>query len=168
MTLLDLVTWLNASPDWYGQLYSIIALVSEAAAFLANILTILISSGTLYFYLYNKDRIHIALDSMSKFALQGTLTGLRQKLERLVEYDADLPNEIESVRHILHEIAGQISGNPMLSTKYPELAKQIENVGRSRKLSEAQKRLWYERLKELFSSIELHSIHKQSGAQDVE
>lgn len=134
-----------------------IKLTTDVLAGVANLFTIAASALALYLWLSNRERISSALKLLLNFSFQITLSELKEKLERLNEYSANEPTEIEEIKNILHEISGQIQGNPKLLRAMPGLAEKIENLalGKGKKLTEPAKRSIVSEIREKVRNVQV-------------
>lgn len=130
----------------------------DALAGLANVFTIVASGLAIYVYFTARGKFSAALQLLMNYSFQTTLTELKEKLERLNEYNANEPTELPEIRNILHEIAGQIRGNERLLAVAPKLATKIENLAQSKKLLEPSKRSIVSEVREQLRNIQLNSI----------
>ena len=142
-------------------------LLSDTISLAANILTIVASSVAIYLFFVKGKEIQSAFHLLLNWSFQLTLTDLKTKLERLNEYKANEPTEVEEIRNILHEIAGQIRGNRRLLLAAPNLATRVENLAISKTLSEPRKRSMVSELRETLRNIEVNSLAPKDGIQDV-
>lgn len=130
----------------------------DGLAGVANFFTIVASSLAIYIYYANRGKISAALQMLLNYSFQTTLTELKEKLERLNEYNANEPDELPEIRNILHEIAGQIRGNDRLLALAPKLASKVENLAGNKKLSEPSKRSIVSEVREQLRNIQVNSI----------
>lgn len=128
---------------------------------LANIFTIIASALAIYIYAKNRKNISTALETLINFSFQTTLTELKEKLERLNEYNAGNPDELIEIRNILHEISGQIQGNDKLNHIAPDLAKKIEIFAKNKKLTEPAKRSIVSEVRERLRNIQVNSAQQE-------
>jgi hypothetical protein len=102
----------------------IFKITSDVVAFLANGFTIGASGVALYVFFKNRKKISAAVDLLLNYSFQTTLGELKEKIERLNEYNANEPADVPEIKNILHEISGQIQGNSRLSVAIPDLVKK--------------------------------------------
>jgi len=100
------------------------------------------------------------------YSFQSTLTEIREKLERLNEYNANDSAGNQEVRNILHEIAGQLRGNQRLFSLLAGMSEKIENLAKSKKLNEPLKRSMVSELREHLRNIQVNSTANFSGKID--
>lgn len=125
----------------------------EVVALIANIFAIVASGIAIYIFIGKRREIAQALQLLLNFSLQTTLSEVKEKLERLNEYNASEPTDQEEIRNILHEIAGQVRGNRHLKENSPQLPQRIELL--ARKLTEPKKRAMVSELRELLRSAQV-------------
>lgn len=136
---------------------------SDFLADIANIFTILASGLAIYVFIVNRKKISAALDLLLNYSFQTTLTELKEKIERLNEYNANEPDDVPEIRNILHEISGQIRGNGRLSSTVPQLAKKIEGLATGKRLSEPAKRSIISEVREQLKNIQVNNIESIAG-----
>jgi len=142
-------------------------LIVDIASLVASAFTVAASGLAIYIFVYKGPEIRTAFSLLMNWSYQLTLTELKSKLERLNEYNANEPTEIDEIRNILHEIAGQIRGNKRLAAASPLLAAQLESLARSRKLTEPRKRAMTSELRETLRNIEVNTLAANSGVDNV-
>lgn len=135
----------------------------EALAAAANVFTIIASGLAIYIFLVNRDKLATAFQLLLNYSFQTTLTELKEKLERLNEYNANDTADLPEIRNILHEISGQIRGNHRLLAESPKLADKLENLALSKKLSEPLKRSIVSEVREQLRNIQLNSVKPNAG-----
>jgi hypothetical protein len=129
----------------------------------ANTFTILASGLAIYLFATNRGKVSAAFQLLLNYSFQSTLAELKEKLERLNEYNANEPTDQSEIRNILHEIAGQIRGNPRLLAAAPQLAMKIETLAHSKKLSEPSKRSIVSEVREQLKNIQVNNIESITG-----
>lgn len=129
----------------------------------ANLFTIITSVIAIYVYLANRKKIAATLQMLLNYSFQSTLGELKEKLERLNEYNANEPTHEAEIRGILHEIAGQIRGNNRLLLAVPKLSEKIERLANNKKLTETAKRSLVSELRETLKNIQVNSFDITSG-----
>jgi len=140
----------------------IFKLVLDCVSLIANSLTIVASAIAIYVFFAKSKEIKSAFAMLLNWSFQLTLTDLRTKLERLNEYNANEQGDVEEIRNILHEIAGQIRGNRQLTEAAPDLAQRVERLAVSRRLTEPLKRSIVSEVRETLRNIEVNSISSQT------
>ncbi|WP_196494364.1 MULTISPECIES: hypothetical protein [Burkholderia cepacia complex] len=140
--------------------------LSDVVAFIANGLTIAASVIALYVFFTNRKKISAAVDLLLNYSFQTTLGELKEKIERLNEYNANEPSDVPEIKNILHEISGQIQGNNRLSGAIPNLAQKIDRMANGRKLTEPSKRSIVSELRETLKNIQTSNIGSIAGIDD--
>jgi len=130
----------------------------DIIAGVSNILTIIASGLAIYIYLKNRDKLSAAVNILLNYSFQTTLGELKEKLERLNEYNANEPSDISEIKNILHEISGQIRGNKVLSASLSKLADKIEALASNKKISEPARRSIVSELREQLKNIQVNNI----------
>lgn len=142
-------------------------LIIDIASLISNAFTVVASGIAIYVFVVKGPELRTALSLLLNWSFQLTLTELKSKLERLNEYNANEPTEVDEIRNILHELAGQIRGNKRLLGAAPALANQLESLAVSKKLTEPRKRMAVAELRETLRNIEVNNLAEQSGAKNV-
>ena len=135
----------------------------DALAGVASVFTILASGLAIYLFAINREKISAAFQLLLNYSFQTTLAELKEKLERLNEYNASEPSELPEIQNILHEIAGQIRGNPRLLTAAPLLAKKVEALAQNKRLSEPLKRSIVSEVREQLKNIQVNNMEPNAG-----
>lgn len=138
----------------------------DAITGIASIFTIIASGIAIYVFIFNRQKISAAIGLLLNYSFQTTLSELKEKLERLNEYNANDSAENQEIRNILHEIAGQLRGNNRLSSKLFNMSEKIETLASSKKLTEPIKRSLISELREQLKNIQMESIDNFSGKID--
>lgn len=125
---------------------------------IADIFAIVASGIAIYIFFAKGEELAQAFRLLVNFSYQTTLAELKEKLERLNEYKANDPNELVEIRNILHEVAGQIKGNPHLMQSVPTLAQRIESAAQSKKFAEASKRALVSEIREVLRNMNVRSV----------
>ncbi|OEC90735.1 hypothetical protein [Acinetobacter sp. YK3] len=125
---------------------------------IANLFTIFASGIAIWLFLTKSKEIKLAFKLMLNWSFQLTLTDLKSKVERLNEYNANNSDEIEEIRNILHEIAGQIRGNSRLNQQAPELIMKVERFSSGNRITEYKKRALTSEIREILRNLEVNSL----------
>lgn len=125
--------------------------------------TIAASALAIYLVIAKRDEISAAFRLLLNYSYQTTLAELKEKLERLNEYNANEASDLGEIRNILHEIAGQIRGNPKLHVAAPELAARVESLANAKRLTEPLKRSLVSEVREKLKNINVDSIEDILG-----
>ena len=126
-------------------------------------MTIFASGIAIYVFLAKRKELSAALSLLLNYSYQTTLAEIREKLERLNEYRATDERDLPEIRAILHEIAGQIRGNPKLRAAAPNIAERIEALTAGKRLTEPAKRSMVSEVREVLKNINVKSIEDILG-----
>jgi predicted nucleic acid-binding Zn-ribbon protein len=132
--------------------------IQSLASFIANLLTILASGIAIWLFFTKASEIKTAFRLLLNWSFQLTLTDLKSKIERLNEYSAKKPEELEEIRNILHEIAGQMRGNEQIVQSSNELITKIEKLASSKNLDEPRKRSIISEIREVLRNMQVNSV----------
>ncbi|MEG0678093.1 MAG: hypothetical protein RR473_15780 [Comamonas sp.] len=138
-------------------------IITSITSFFANLTSIFAASIAIYLFICKRNELKSAFALLMNWSFQLTLNDLRSKLERLNEYNASEPTEVESIQNILHEVAGQIRGNRKLMSAYPNIADKFEKLSNSKRLTEPAKRAIISELRENLRNIEINEIVTQEN-----
>lgn len=100
---------------------------------------------------------------MTPNAPQTATIALKEKIERLNEYNANEPDDIQEIKNILHQISDQMRGNQRLSDAIPDLVLKIDRLANGRKLSETSKRSIVSEVREKLKNIQVVNIESIAG-----
>lgn len=100
----------------------------EITSIIASIFTIIASGIAIWLFFTKSNQIKTAFNLLLNWSFQLTLTDLKSKIERLNEYSAKKPEELDEIRNILHEIAGQMRGNEQILSTSNSLISKIEKL----------------------------------------
>lgn len=129
------------------------------ASLMSNILTICASGIAIYIFLAKREEISSIFDLLVNYAHQLSLSEVKEKIERLNEYNAKNPEQCEQIINIFNEIVGQIKGNDRLSANFSELLISIETLAADkRRLTEPKKRALVSELRERLRHLNVKSI----------
>lgn len=137
--------------------------IVEFVAFFANLTAIVASFVALYVYFTKRKQIDAALQLLLNYSFQTTLFEIHGKLDRLSEYRAEEPFDQAEIRNILHEVSGQIRGNPRLFSGNLELVQKIEQFANSKALKETRKRSIVSEIRETLKSIQVIGMQGSAG-----
>lgn len=133
-------------------------------AFLANCMTILASGIAIYLFVTKRHAIATAFKVLLNYSYQTTLSELKEKLERLNDHNADDVDGLINITNILHEIHGQILGNPTLRINMDNIAKKLDVIlNTKKKLSEPRKRALVSEIREQLKHLNVESIENFFG-----
>jgi hypothetical protein len=138
---------------------------SDGLAILADIATVLASSLAIWIYISNRKKISTAIQLLLNYSFQTTLAELKEKLERLNEYNANEPDDVPEIQNILHEIAGQIRGNPKLMDidSMARVPDDLEGLARSKQLFEPRKRAAVSKVRETLKNVEINGLRLEKS-----
>ena len=129
----------------------------------ANVATVAAALLAFWVYFSNRKKISAAIQLLLNYSFQTTITELKEKLERLNEYNANEPDDVPEIRNILHEIAGQIRGNDRLNKDASGLADKVERLAKAKQLLEPQKRALVSEVREKLKNIQVNSLEFGDG-----
>jgi hypothetical protein len=141
--------------------------IVDTASLVASTFTVAASGIAIYVFFVKGPELRTAFSLLLNWTFQLTLTELKSKLERLNEYNANEPSEVDEIRNILHEIAGQIRGNRRVNAASSEIAVRLEQLAVSKRLTEPKKRMMVAELREILRNIEVNTLASQSEDKHV-
>ncbi|WP_417541971.1 hypothetical protein [Methylophaga thalassica] len=130
----------------------------------SNGLTIVASGIAIYVFFTKRESIATIFSLLLNYTYQLSLSEMKEKLEKLNEYNAKDPDENEKIVNILNEVCGQIKGNERLSENFKEIVEEINTfaLGR-RKLTEPKKRALVSELRERIRHLNIRNIDDLVG-----
>jgi len=136
--------------------------LAEFVSFLADVMTIIASAIAIYLFVAKREVISAALKVLLSYSTQLTLAELRAKLDQLNDYRVD--SDHDEIVNVLHDIAGQLRGNPRLSPYFGEIIDRISKVtvGKN-KLTEPHKRSIVSEIRERVRHADILTIEEISG-----
>jgi hypothetical protein len=142
----------------------ILADIIKWATLISNIFTVFASSIAIYLFLFKRKTISTVFNLLINYTYQLSLSEVKEKIERLNEYNAKDPEQNEKIVNIFNEIIGQIRGNQKLKVHFTELLVTLEDlVSDKRKLTEPRKRAAVSELRERLRHLNVQSIHNLVG-----
>ena len=133
----------------------------------SNIFSIFASGIAIYLFLFKKKAISAVFGLLVNYTFQLSLSEIKEKLERLNEYNAKNPEQCEKIVNILNEIIGQIRGNSKLKIHFTEILSTIEGlVSDKRKLTEPRKRAVVSELRERLRHLNVTNIDNLLGDKE--
>ena len=124
-------------------------LLVDVVQFFANLFAIGASGIAIYLYVFKRKQISTVFNTLLGYASQLTLTELTGKLDRLNDLNARDDDQQDEIVAVLHEITGQIKGNPKLTPHFLEVRERITRaISGKRKLSEPAKRAFVSEIRE--------------------
>lgn len=130
----------------------------EITSIIASIFTIIASGIAIWLFFTKSNQIKTAFNLLLNWSFQLTLTDLKSKIERLNEYSAKKPEELDEIRNILHEIAGQMRGNEQILSTSNSLISKIEKLASSKNLTEPLKRSIISEIREVLRNMQINSV----------
>lgn len=144
----------------------ILSVVIDVVSFLSGLLTIIASSIAIYLFLAKRKEIFSVFSLLVNYTFQLSLSEIKEKLERLNDYNAKDPENIEIIENIFHDIIGQIRGNDKLSGHFAELIVRMEELTTNRKkLTEPKKRAVVSELRERLRNLNVGNIDDLVGGE---
>ena len=132
--------------------------IQNAISFLSDLFAIIAASIAIWLFFYKSNEIKTAFNLLLNWSFQLTLTDLKSKIERLNEYSTKKPEELEEIRNILHEIAGQMKGNEQIVKSSNDLISRIEKLANSKLLDEPRKRSIISEIREVLRNMQVNSV----------
>jgi len=130
----------------------------------SNIFTVVASGIAIYLFLFKRKAISSVFDLLINYTYQLSLSEVKEKIERLNEYNAKDPEQCEKIVNIFNEIIGQIKGNHKLKNHFEELLVTIEVLATDkRKLTEPRKRAAVSELRERLRHLNVQNIDNFVG-----
>lgn len=144
----------------------ILSVVIDVVSFLSGLLTIIASSIAIYLFLAKRKEIFSVFSLLVNYTFQLSLSEIKEKLERLNDYNAKDPENLEIIENIFHDIIGQIRGNDKLSGHFAELIVRMEELTTNRKkLTEPKKRAVVSELRERLRNLNVGNIDDLVGGE---
>lgn len=132
--------------------------IQNTISVLSDLFAIVAASIAIWLFFTKSNEIKTAFNLLLNWSFQLTLTDLKSKIERLNEYSAKDPAELEEIRNILHEIAGQMRGNEQIVQSSKELISKIEKLASSKNLDEPRKRSIISEIREVLRNMQVNSV----------
>lgn len=131
---------------------------------ISNIFTIFASGLAIYIFLSKREEISSVFNLLINYTHQLSLAEVKEKIERLNEYNAKDPEQCEHIVNIFNEIIGQIRGNDNLKNHFSELLLTMESLASDkRRLTEPKKRALVSELRERLRHLNVKSIDNLVG-----
>lgn len=131
---------------------------------IANVFTIFASGIAIYIFFAKREEISSVFNLLINYTHQLSLSEVREKIERLNEYNAKDPEQCENIVNIFNEIIGQIRGNERLKIHFSELLETMESLASDkRRLTEPKKRALVSELRERLRHLNVKSIDNLVG-----
>lgn len=134
---------------------------SEFIAVLANAMTIFASGIAIYLFVFKRELISTVFSALLSYTTQLTLSELKGKLDRLNDFRAETDHD--EIVNVLHDICGQLRGNPRLAPHFDELIKRIHKATAAKnKISEPSKRSIVSEIRERIRHVDILTIDQIS------
>jgi hypothetical protein len=137
---------------------TIFKIILSAVSLVASMFTMAASAIAIYLFWTKRKDLSTAFQLLLSWSFQTTLAELKGKLERLNEYNANEDADVSEICNILHEIAGQIRGNPKLLIVAPLLAERLESLAMKNRLTEPRKRSMVSEIREVIKNIQVNAV----------
>lgn len=138
--------------------------IAEIVSFLANALTIVASGIAIYLFFWKGKIISSVFNVLVNYTTQLTLSELKEKLDVLNKLKATQDEDRDEIINVMHEITGQLKGNPKLMPHFLTLISNIEKVTTTKgKLTEPWKRAIVSEIREKIRHIGVITIDEISG-----
>ena len=136
----------------------------KLVSFFSNLLTIGASGIAIYIFIIKRTAISTVFDLLVNYTYQLSLSEVKEKLEKLNEYNAKDADDNEKIINILNEIIGQIKGNTKLKIHFADNIKEIDGFALGRKkLTEPKKRAIVSELRERLRHLNVRNIDRLIG-----
>lgn len=136
----------------------------KVISLISNIVTIGASSIAIYLFFAKKESLSAVFGLLVNYTYQLSLSEVKEKLEKLNEYNAKDASENEKIINILNEIVGQIKGNDKLKAHFSEVLSDIDMYALGKKtLSEPKKRALVSELRERLRHLNVKNIDHLVG-----
>jgi len=132
--------------------------IQNAISILSDVFAIAAAGIAIWLFFTKSNEIKTAFNLLLNWSFQLALTDLKSKIERLNEYSAKNPDELEEIRNILHEIAGQMKGNEQIVKTSNDLISKIEKLASSKNLDEPRKRSIISEIREVLRNMQVNSV----------
>lgn len=138
--------------------------VMQWGSLVSNIFTIFASGLAIYIFFSKREEISSVFNLLINYTHQLSLSEVREKIERLNEYNAKDPEQCEKIVNIFNEIIGQIRGNERLKIHFSELLATMEYLAADkRRLTEPKKRALVSELRERLRHLNVKNIDNLVG-----
>lgn len=134
-------------------------MLSEILGIISDFLTICASGIAVYVFIFKRNEIRTIFEILVGYTYQLSLSELKEKLERLNEYNAREPSDQEQIIIILNELLGQIKGNERIKKHLQVQSLEIEKMlNDKRRLTEPKKRALVSELRERIRHLNVRGI----------
>ncbi|PTS71882.1 hypothetical protein DBR33_01275 [Stenotrophomonas sp. HMWF022] len=140
-------------------------MIEKVLAVLSDIATIAAAGLAFYLFFAKGSELRAMLNALANLAHQSSLSEIRQKLDLVASLRVQ--DEREEIVSILHDVCGQIDGNPKLKDAFSELTDRVKKASSTRRvLTEPQKRSIVSELREKLRHSDVSSIAGVMGDLD--
>lgn len=130
----------------------------------ANVLESLAALIAIYLFVFKRKEISKVFNLLLNYSHQLSLSELKEKLERLNDYNVNEPTDCEKIINIFHEIIGQIRGNENLLTHFGEIPERIEKlIDDKKRFNEPRKRAMVAELREKLRNLNARNLDSIIG-----
>ncbi|NMP80528.1 hypothetical protein HHE92_12035 [Pseudoalteromonas arctica] len=138
--------------------------VIKYVALVSNFSTILASAIAIFLFVSKRKAISSVFGLLINYTYQLSLSEIKEKLEKLNDYNAKDSEQNEIIVNILNEIVGQIRGNDKLKVHFSEILETLEGLlSDRRKLTEPRKRAIVSELRERLRHLNIKNIDDLVG-----
>jgi hypothetical protein len=137
-------------------------LIADCIQLVANLFTIAASGIAIVVFYFKRKELSTALGLLLSWSYHTTLSDINGKLDRLNEYNAMEQSDVQEIKNIFHEIAGQIRGNARLLNASPHMPDRLEALASSKKLTEQGKRSIVAEIREVIRNLQLNNVSSRN------
>lgn len=139
-------------------------IIAAIVNFFADALTIVTATLVVWAFFKKGPALSAAIKLLINYSYQTTLHELRDKLERLNEYNASNEDDRQKIINILHELQGQIAGNVRVKKSMPQDAlDSLEKLMNPKSLTEPRKRSLVSQIREVLKNLNVESFEGFDG-----
>jgi hypothetical protein len=110
------------------MLVEIIKCVVGTVGFLADFFTIWASGIAIYLFIYKSDSIKSVITLLLNYSYHLTLSELKEKLEKLNDFQGDSPEGFMGIKEVLSDLKGQIKGNDNLLRHLQDIILELDRL----------------------------------------
>ncbi len=142
----------------------ILTFLYDAVTVTAHSFGIIASGIAIYLFVAKRRALASLFQLLVNYSYQLTLSELKEKLEKLNDYNARDPEQYDQIVNIFNDILGQIRGNDRLRIHFSEIVGSIEVLLSDRKkLTEPRKRVLVSELRERIRHLNVRNIDELMG-----
>ena len=138
--------------------------IIDAIGFFADFLTIIASLIAIYLFFFKSDAIKSIVHLLLNYSYQMSLSEIKERLERLNDYNGNDPEGFEAIKEILSDLNGQIKGNSNLRIHLSEILDDIERLLKHKQASpnfNLRKRAFTSELREKIRGLNIQNYDEQ-------